>query len=263
MSSPSVFTINLNHKFPDLKHPPGIEAVIYWQANATKNLNPATLTDEIKGRFPSYKICDPLNNSEMDGSSASNEISDVTNQTPWAVWLKDQRNHLIQFTSTGAVFTRLADYENGKAFQTEAMKWWDAFLELAAPTSIQKLGVRYISLIQLESSEQFSTYLNLKTMPLLTINEIELPTKSFFYQDSYEVPNHPYQIDSVITSKTQHPTTRQELIIDIQVFTTKEIALDRESLNKRLDEMRWFKSKIFFGCISETALEKFGDQSNG
>ncbi len=92
---------------------------------------------------------------------------------------------------------------------------------------------------------------------------IDLNTESFFYQDTYQVPGYSYQINWVRTIQSQQPTSvkihNQALIIDIDVFTTVEfIDLTRESLIKRLDEMRWIKNKIFFSCITQTALEKFG-----
>jgi uncharacterized protein (TIGR04255 family) len=126
------------------------------------------------------------------------------------------------------------------------------------PASVQRLGVRYINRIPLRSGENPSTYL--KTVPS-SIPDLELSTESFFYQDMYQVPGYPYYINWVRTIQSQ-PTNLadgQALIIDIDVFTTTEFtALDRESLIKRLDEMRWIKNKIFFSCITQTALEQFG-----
>jgi uncharacterized protein (TIGR04255 family) len=246
MSSLSTFVIDSNEQFPALQNPPGIEAVIYWYANTKKNLDRTVLERDLIRRFPEYSISEGYFD-ETSGRRGSNE---------WSFRLQDDQDHLAQFTSTGGVFSRLYNYEKGDTFQSEAMRFLDAFLELAEPSSVQKLGVRYVSLIRLGIEDDFSTYLITTPPPL---SGLTLPVKSFFYQDRYRVPNHSYQVDFVRTSRPQKPSENngQELIVDINVFT-EEAVLDRESLVQQFYEMRWVKSKIFFSCITETALEKFG-----
>jgi uncharacterized protein (TIGR04255 family) len=260
MSPPPKFTIDLNEQFPILEHAPTIEAVIHWQANAIKILDPATLRDELVRRLPDYPICEPQHDIKIELGTPAN-ISEVAQMIQWNGFrMQDERHHIAQFTPMGAVFSRLSPYETWENFQSEAMRFWDIFLELAEPISIQRLGVRYINRISLEDGKKPSTYL--KTVPS-PIPDLEFPTESFFYQDTYQVPGYPYHINWVRTIQPQQTTSVnaqvQALIIDIDVFTTDEfIASDRESLIKRLDEMRWIKNKIFFSCITQTALTQFG-----
>jgi uncharacterized protein (TIGR04255 family) len=261
MSPPPVFTIDLNEEFPRLEHSPCIEAAIHWQASASKVLDTDTLRNELIQRLPDYPSCEPQYGIEIAIGTPDN-TADVTHKVQWnGFTMQDGRQHVAQMTPRGTVFSRLEPYEEWGIFQAEAMRFWDIFLELAAPSSIQRLGVRYINRIPLRDGEMPSTYL--KTTPS-SISELELPTESFFYQDTYQVPGYSYQINWVRTIQSQQPTPvnihNQSLIIDIDVFTTVEfIDLDRESLIKRLEEMRWIKNKIFFSCITQTALEKFGD----
>ena len=260
MSPPPKFTIDLNEQFPSLEHAPTIEAVIHWQANAIKILDPTTLRDELVRRLPDYPICEPQHGIKIELGTPDN-VSEVAQTIQWNGFrMQDERHHIAQFTPIGAVFSRLSPYEKWENFQIEAMRLWDIFLDLAAPVSIQRLGVRYINRISLEDGKKPSTYL--KTVPS-SIPDLEFPTESFFYQDTYQVPGYPYHINWVRTIQSQQTTPvdsqGQALIIDIDVFTTNEfIASDRESLIKRLDEMRWIKNKIFFSCITQTALTQFG-----
>lgn len=260
MSPPPIFNVDLNEKFPSLERSPSIEAVIHWQANANKVLDPATLTQELAQRLPEYPICEPQHGIEIAFDTERN--TELAPRIQWrGLRMQDKnKNHIAQFTPQGVIFSRLQPYEKWQSFQTEAMKFWDIFIDLAAPSSIQRLGVRYINRIPLENGENPSTYL--KTLPSSS-PEVELPIASFFYQDTYQVPGYPYQVNWVRTIQSQHQTPvegqGQSLIIDIDVFTILEFtALDRESLIKRLDEMRWIKNKIFFSCITQTALEQFG-----
>ena len=259
MSPPSRFTIDFNEKFPRLEHSPSIEAVIHWQANPSKILNQATLMDELSRSLPDYPMCEPQHGIEI-AFGTPDGTSGVSHRTQWNGFrIQDEKQHVAQFTPTGAVFSRLEPYEEWESFQAEAMRFWDIFLEVAVPTTIQRLGVRYINRIVLKSGENPSNYL--KIMPS-ALTGLELPTESFFYQDTYQIPGYPYYVNWVRTIQAQPITSvdyqHPALIIDIDVFTTNQlIASDRESLVKHLHEMRWIKNKIFFSCITQTALEEF------
>ena len=104
MSSLPTFAIDITEHFPALQNPPGIEAVVYWFANARKNLDPIALERELIRRFPNYSI-------------GFGETSEIKDRNQWSFRLQDDQDHLVQFTSTGGVFSRLYNYEKGDTFQ--------------------------------------------------------------------------------------------------------------------------------------------------
>jgi uncharacterized protein (TIGR04255 family) len=164
---------------------------------------------------------------------------------------------VVQFTQTGVVFSRLEPYEQWESFKDEALKFWDIFLELAEPISIQQMGVRYINRISLQDGETPETYL--KQTPSAQA-ALGLQKTSFFYQDIYGVPGTPYSVSWVrtIQAQLQEALAERALIVDINVFTTTLVTPDRESLIQKLSEMRWIKNKLFFSCITQKALQRFG-----
>ena len=236
MSQLSRFVLDLSEEFPNLEHAPIIEAVIHWQAHANKDLNPPTLKDEIIRRLPEYPICQPQHDIQISASGTPDGISQqLVQQTQWIGFrLQDKQNHYVaQFTQAGVVFSCLKPYENWDSFQAEAMRFWQVFLELAAPTTIQQLGVRFINRIPLLHNESPATYLKTAQSPLV---ELELPTESFFYRDTHQFPGYPYRVNWVRTIQPQSSTTSGEraLIVDIDVFTPELIYLEREPLSQRL-----------------------------
>lgn len=259
MRSPSRFTIDFNETFPNLERAPSIEAVIHWQAHASRPLNQETLREELLQRFPDYPMCQPQRGIEIEASETPDGTSQVFHRTHWDGFrLKDEHNrHVAQFTRMGVVFSRLEPYEKWESFQAEAIRFWNIFLELAAPTAIQRLGVRYINRIPLSNNEQPSDYLKIVPPPL---SELNFFAESFFYEDTYQVPGYPYRINWVRTLQPQQPSLSdvQALILDIDVSTTAFFDLERETLVQKLAEMRWLKNKVFFSCITQTALEQFG-----
>jgi uncharacterized protein (TIGR04255 family) len=259
MSGLPKFSIDLNEKFSALAHAPAIEAVIHWQAPASKTLDFEKLREELTQRLPDYPICDPQFGLEFSATASPDGAAEVSQRTQWdGFTLQDAQNrHVAQFTRSGVAFSRLEPYEDWQAFQSEAMRFWTIFLALAEPTEIQRLGIRYINRIALNDGEQPSLYLN--TVPPAPPG-IELPTEAFFHQDMYKVPNYPYHINWVrtIQPKGADLTDGQALIVDIDVSTTDLLELDKPILTQRLHEMRWLKNKFFFSCTTETALQRFG-----
>jgi uncharacterized protein (TIGR04255 family) len=253
------FSIDLNEEFPTLKAAPSIEAVIHWQAHAGKKLEPETLKAELIRRLPDYPLCQPQHGVEIAATGAPDGSSEVFHRTQWNGFrLQDEQNHYVaQFTPTGVVFSRLEPYEEWAGFQAEALRFWHIFLELAEPTVIQRLGVRYINRIPLADGEQPSRYLN--TVPTAPPG-LELTAESFFHQDTYPVPGYPYSINWVRTIQPAgaDPADGRALIVDIDIFTQELLQLDKETLAQKLREMRWLKNKVFFSCITQHALEKFG-----
>ncbi len=259
MSPLPKFCINLDEEFPTLKDAPIIEAVIHWQAHAGKTLEPEPLKAKLTERLPDYPILQVQHDMEISATGAVDGSSEIFHRTQWNGFrLQDEQNHHVaQFTPTGVVFSRLQPYAGWNSFQTEALRFWSIFLELAEPTVIQRLGVRYIARISLDNNEQPSHYL--KTVPSAPPG-LDLPTDSFFHQDTYQVPGHPYQINWVRTIQPAgaDPIDGRALITDIDVFTRELLQLDQDTLTQRLQEMRWLKNKVFFSSITQDVLERFG-----
>ncbi|MEA5468589.1 TIGR04255 family protein [Spirulina sp. 06S082] len=260
MSDPQTLIIDVNETFPQLRRSPLIEAVIHWQAHATKELEPETLKAELTQRLPDYRAIQiqyehgihvetPL---QPDGSTAA---SAVEHRTQWiGLRLENEyKNRVVQFTKTGIAISSVGNYESWTTFHQEALNLWSLFYELAEPRIINRLGVRYINKILIEEGEKPSTYL--KTVQKSNFNP-SLKRDTFFYQETYKVLNHPYSINWVCTQQSE--ANQQFLIVDIDVFISPLPDLKKSSLIEHLNKIRWLKNTIFFNSITNTALEKFG-----
>lgn len=251
-------SIDLNETFPTLKAAPSIEAVIHWQAHAGKKLESEALRAELTQRLPDYPILETQQDIQM-GMGAADGSPEFFQRVQWGGFrLQDEvSHHVVQFMPNGVIFSRLEPYEKWEIFTAEALRIWQLFVELAEPTVIQRLGVRYINRIPLGSGEQPSTYLNMKPYSL---PGMDISPENFFYKDTYQVPGYPYTIHWVRTIQPQQAAAanQQALIVDIDVFTTQLLQLDQNTLTQRLQEMRWLKNKLFFSSITDTALERFG-----
>lgn len=250
-------------KFPHLRQAPVAEAVIHWQAIPSKELVPNILKGNLVERLPEYINFQDQTNIEISaGQSNDGTVQQLMHQAQWTGLRLENpdKQYIAQFTRTGAVFSKLPPYEQWESFQTEAKRVWSVFIDLASPTVIERLGVRFINRIPMGSSEEPADYL--QAMSLQPSEKSEFPIDSFFYQDRYKVPEYAYQINWVRTiQQNSKSNDERALILDIDVFTAEAIPIETKNLGQKLEQMRWLKNHIFFSNLTEKALTQFGVES--
>jgi uncharacterized protein (TIGR04255 family) len=228
------FKLDLNETFRHLSNPPIVEAVIHWQARAQKLPESETLRSILASRLPEYISCEPIQQvALMAMVSAQDSAPVVQHQKDWhgfRVTSGDNR-HIIQFKRDGVVFSRTHPYEDWDQFAAAARNAWRAFVEIAAPVEIQRLGVRFINHITGATPETLDQFL--REPPTCPSN---LPLKEFVYQSTFAVPEQPYGIRVI---KVMQPSMdglpeSSGLFIDCDVYTTRSIACDDPAVDDSL-----------------------------
>ncbi len=62
--------------------------------------------------------------------------------------------HIAQFAWNGFVFSRLSPYEDWTKFEAEALRLWRIYRDVGEPSENQRLGIRFIDVIDEETLEQ-------------------------------------------------------------------------------------------------------------
>jgi uncharacterized protein (TIGR04255 family) len=256
----SELKIDVTESFPHLPHAPIVEAVIEIRARAEFAWEERVVSEHLKSKLPDF----PRVTSQ---SQLKQEVKFELGQPPETKqhdlgWkgLQFQSSdglHIAQFNRDGFVFSRLQPYESWERMRDEALRLWCIHMDLAQPTEIQRLGLRFINRIALPVQEtRFEGYLMPHPVPP---QGLDLPFHNFFHHDTLAVPGHPYAINVVRTILSpQDPQTQGiGLILDIDVFATQRFELRRDMLESRLGEMRWLKNKVFFGSVTSDALARF------
>ena len=257
MTSYTQIKINLSQPFEHLLSAPIVEAVIEIRARATRVLEESSLRSVLEPRLNGYEFQDSLRVYQGEvmiegGKPPSQKVSDLG-------WIgvrfrSSDGKHIVQFKRDGFVFSRLEPYETWEQLFGESQRLWPIYKELAQPTDVQRVGLRYINRIKIPHGElHFEDFI--QPAPSAP-RELDLPFNGFMHYDTLAVPDHPYAINVIRT--IQRPSGDADaLILDIDVFTTQEDSLDDALIGRRLLEMRWLKNKVFFGSITEKALEMF------
>lgn len=257
MSTLQAVDIKPDEKFENLPRAPIVEAVIEIRARATQVLEESSLRSALETRLNGYEFQHSLRVYQGEvmiegGKPPSQKVSDLG-------WIGIQfrssdGKHIAQFKRDGFVFSRLEPYDTWEQLFGESQRLWPIYKELARPTDMQRVGLRYINRVKIPHGElHFEDFI--QPAPSAP-RELDLPFNGFMHYDTLTVPDHPYAINVIRT--IQRPSGGTDaLILDIDVFTTQEDSLDDDLIGRRLLEMRWLKNKVFFGSITKKALEMF------
>ena len=257
---PPPFRIDPTEKFPRLAHAPIAEAVIEMRARAEAPWEESEIRSRLVSLLPTYPHIESQHEFEHAMQVGPGQDMVQTHRDLGWRGLKCESAdhvHIAQFSRDGFVLSRLRPYDHWGQFHAEAMRLWNIHCDVAQPVGIQRLGLRFINRIELSSDDSRpNDYLH---MPTEVLKEVPLSRAGFFHRDVLGVPGYPYIVTIV---RTVQPTQTGGskglgLLLDIDVFTTESLGLRDDTVMQRLAEMRWLKNKVFFGSITEQALESF------
>jgi uncharacterized protein (TIGR04255 family) len=250
----NVLTIDHSEEFPNLANAPIVEAVLHWQAMASREYREAELLAEMQSSFPDYTATSQHNFEA--GFTGTPQGIEFKQRSAWqGVRLTKQEDgetrFVCQFLRQGVVFSHLAPYTRWEEFEPEAKKFWNKHCELGDPSEVSRLNVRFISQIAVAAVDEIDNYIETVCQP---VSSIGLSADQYFHQDTVKLTNHPYVINIV---RTVQPSVKQgsNLIVDITVSTSSSFEL--ANVDDKLKDLRFIKNKMFFTLMKDAA-QTFG-----
>lgn len=250
-----LFKIDLSESFTLLSRAPIIEAVIGVTARAEVAWNESDIPAQFKQRLPEYPNIQSQYRVRQELKFSPDTKPEQS--APEKNWLglrceSEDKLHIGQFNRDGFVFSRLRPYQKWEQFYQEGLRLWGLYSEVAKPSDIQRIGLRFINRIEFPVEEvNLGDYLE---NPPETPRGMDIPFDAFMHHNTLSVPGQPYGINVIQTVQPAQGTEPWGVILDIDVFT-KEHNINRNSLEDHLIKMRWLKNKTFFGSITSKALE--------
>lgn len=260
MSGIAQFKIDLKKEFQALPKAPIVEAALGIQARALGTWDQETVAGRIKDALPEYAHLQSHNRVIQATRFDGQQIPHATMQNlGWMGFriMSDSKPHVAQFNRDGFVFSRLQPYINWETFIHEALRLWSVYSEMATPTQVERLHLRYVNRIDLPlGNMKFEEYIDPAPRPP---RDMSLPFYGFLHQDVLGVPGTDYSINITRTVQTPQEPSSQGLglILDISVMTMQPFEQTLDAMNRRLPEMRWLKNEVFYGSITPKALELF------
>lgn len=254
--------VNTSDVFPHLPKAPIVEAAISWQAAPAEQLEPKRLHEALKDKLPEYPQVAPQVEVSLE-HHVSPEGSRTSQSHAWQAFQIERKDepYVAQFRKNGLVVSRLQPYQRWSTFRDEALRLWGIYSEIASPPEIQRIGLRYINLVAVDSLDDASGYL--RTPPTFPGEPIGsgLPLAQFMHQSRFEIPGHDLQLNLVQTVRPAAPGRKRKLnlIVDFDIFSTgNRVPTDDFQDGKVFETMHWLKNKAFFSIFSDLAVSQFG-----
>ena len=251
------FQIDLDETFENLPRAPIVEAVIHWRARAGTQVERQDLQNRLRQRLPEYPKIQMQHEVEMQLRRDAGGSTSQSHRVNWQGFRCESEDgrYIAQFKRDGFVFSRLKPYENWDAFETEALRLWRIHCELAEPSQVERLGVRFINRVVPVSPDDLS---NVVVAPPEIPRVLDLPSVDFLHQARLGIPNSDYQLNVVEALQPPNPESNSYgLLLDLDVSTSHAFELTDASMPTRLAEMRWIKNKAFFTLLAPTAIQQF------
>lgn len=257
---PDEYTIEVGEVFPRLKRAPIVEAILECRASAETEVDRDGVPAMLKTRLPAYAtiqkvdaLCVELGLKPPPGPQVARTEVDP-DRSGFRLRSEDPPR-IVQLLRGTFVFSWLAPYAGWQSFRDEALRLWQVHQEIANPSEVQRMGLRYINRLSLPSGD-LDLGRRLLGMPGAP-EELPLPITGFLHRDTFSVPGYPYGLNIVCTLQPPNSTnTEVGIIVDIDVFTTEPLGCREEDLRPPLEEMRILKNRAFFGRITAELQEK-------
>ena len=251
-----MFKIDLTESFPLLSRAPIVEAIIGVTARAVSTWEESAITEQFKRCLPEYPNVQSHREIRREFKLAPGAKSEQAVQDMGWLGLRcesEDKLHIAQFNRDGFTFSRLKPYQVWEQFYQEGLRLWGLYNEIAQPSEIQRIGLRFIN--RIEFSQDRVDLDDFLQNPPKTPLGMDVPFEGFLHHNTLEVPGYPYSINVIQTVQpSQGADDSWGVILDIDVFTTKPI-VNQDLIGQHLAEMRWLKNKAFFGSITSKTLE--------
>lgn len=162
---------------------------------------------------------------------------------------------VAQARKDGFTFSRLKPYKNWSHLREEAKALWGDYCEVAQPSRVTRIAVRYINRLELPIPVgDFRQWL--KTVPDVAP---DLPQRlaGFFLKLHIPFEDPKGYVNIIQTMEAGGDEESVPLVFDIDAFVPVDYKPEDGQIWKRLEDLRAIKNRVFFGSITDKLKERF------
>jgi uncharacterized protein (TIGR04255 family) len=159
----------------------------------------------------------------------------------------------VQVRRDGFTFSLLSPYTSWNDLRTKTIAAWSRYVELAAPTGVRRLGLRYINRLTLPAADlRLEDWFRLHPVA----PDVFGPLSDLLLRLAV---HHPDDADYVaLATLGSTPAESPETItfvLDVDTWVQRQLPAD-EALWGLLDDLHEFKNDVFFGSLTPATLER-------
>lgn len=245
--------------FPQLKHPPIVEAQLNFLADASSGWKVYGTAGRIVEIFPTHTTVQPLQQFVFRQNAGQAEISAGMH----GFFLRNPSEPTVfQVRRDGFAFSRLPPYSGWENFVQPGLAAWEHFRGLMDPGTLHGLGLRYINRLEIPREEFIADRDKFLTIaPRVPISE-HLPGKpwgfiNFAHQSLFLTPDERFQVAVSLARELPDLNAAVTVILlDINV-TPQPGVLGGTGMDGLLAEMRDLKNQAFFSITTDESRRPY------
>jgi uncharacterized protein (TIGR04255 family) len=169
-------------------------------------------------------------------------------------YMNADNSRIIQLRRDGATFSITQGYTNWANTREFALDNWRRYLEWIRPdtATVTRTAVRYINVLRVPVGADFDLYLTAGPKGPPGMPEV---ISGFLHRVVLPLGEG---ISAIVTQALEPPAEgSSSVVIDIDVWREHRNQADSPDIWMMLDELRDIKNRIFFGSVTELALELY------
>ncbi len=162
---------------------------------------------------------------------------------------------LLQASVGGFTQNILKPYPTFEVLIEEAKTNWAKYIEVAQPTAISRIALRYINDLRLPITDvHFEDFLT--ASPIVPAG---LPQTVSDFATRVTIDNHDLGAKAIVNQLFQGVVDDQgvQVILDIDAISDRPLEARDPKLWDRVSQLRQFKNDIFFSFVTEKLLERY------
>ncbi len=241
-------------EFPHLKNAPIVEALIFFQADASASWKPDVLAEELKALWPEHDEIQKMQTLkvELKVSPGEQPKQDVTSPGIDGLMFRSKsKPTVLQARRDGFIASWLKPYPNWETFQADAIERWERYSDVIGSPTLHGVLVKFINRLEFPLSEFLpNEYMTMHPTPPPSLG---WQFTNFAQQTDFQVPGTPFAVQTVLARAFDATPELLAFILDIEVKVREPLSAIDRSLDEVLAEMRNLKNTAFFGMLTERA----------
>jgi len=244
----------------NLLHPPIVEAIVDIDCDLPPRQDLAALEEptreRLKDRYP--KLTNQyVQEYKIEAQADASEISSGSRKVQAFRFHETGDEQLVQVRTGGYSFNRLPPYTVLDDYLPEIERTWGIYVELAAPTQVQQIRLRYINRILLPmSGSTFSFDRYLRLGPRLPEQD-KLAVVSFFNQYTAVEAGTGLQVNTTLTAQPQEGNVLPVIFDNCVISSERHAVDDWGALKRVIVALRGLKNRVFRNTLTDECLELF------
>ena len=242
-----------------LSRAPIVEALVNFQANASRLWNPERIRPAFATLWPEHAEFRELRSMKIEVAEtpAGQLPPKVTFPPVEGFFFRSKTQPTVhQARRDGYTFSWLEPYKNWETLETEALAGWEDYKKVLEPEELHAVAVRFTNKVKF-SAEGF-TFVRYFTTPPVPPPGLPWGLHGFMHQSLYAVPDSSCVVKATIAPAFDGALPETfAFIVDIDITLKQSLPALERSVEVVLAEMHDLKNKAFFHLLTEEALQAY------